>query len=197
VWSKVIQETSVLRITDSQFKIAPEKVVPAFEDLITFYHEVKDEPFFDGTFPPQLAEVSDLASFLDTLGYLVGFDDKRAVDYLITYEPNPYRGDEYLFATLAPYVTAGSYIELEIGDAYYRWEFNGKYLMEFKGSVYYTNHMLVAPRDFTRIDLEKDSEDDDSIIYPEYEDQSIFEEEPAAPAPAPAPAKRSRSRAGR
>lgn len=171
----------MLRIIDSQFKIAPEQVVPAFQAAITFYHEVKDDPFFDGAFPPALAETSTLVGFFETLGYLLGFDEARAVDYIDAYEGVPYRGDEYLFAALAPYVTAGSYIETQVGSpaAYYRWEFNGQSLMEFKGDIIYTTHMLVGPRDYTKIDLEKEDQNE-AIRYPEYDDPAIFDEPPRA-----------------
>jgi hypothetical protein len=162
----------VIKIIDAHFVIPADQLVAAFETVMTYYYDVRDHPFFEDAFPKKLAEASDLKSFLDELGYLLGIDSDGEADYLDTYGEVNYRGDEYLFAALAPFVQPGCYVELQIGASFYRWEFDGTYLFEFKGDIYYKDHMIVSPQDFTKVNLNEDDLDD--IRLPEFDDEDAL-----------------------
>jgi hypothetical protein len=164
----------VIKILDAQFAIAPDQVVPAFEAAMTFYHHVRDHDFFEGTFPKNLQAAADLDAFFDSLGYMLGKTAEGGIDYIDTYGEVPYRGDEYLFAALAPYIEAGSFINIQLDLGVYRWEFDGHFLMEFKGEIYYLNHLIVAPDDFTKVSLDKE-QPHDFLRLPEFEDATELE----------------------
>lgn len=104
---------------DSQFFISNENVSPAFKALKC---ACKERNLFDG-----LKKAHHLDRALECFGWELEFDDDENV-IEISLLKSYYDGDEedILFAALAPYVKAGSFIEM-VGEDHetWRWIFDG------------------------------------------------------------------------
>jgi hypothetical protein len=146
----------MIQLLEAEFTLWQHHEKAALAALVEFYNTARDHPFFEASFPPKLGEATDLEDFLDRLGYMVTRDEQGHIDSIDIYADNEYIGDEYLFAVLAPFVRAGSFMEMQIVDKFYRWEFNGQHMLEFEGKICYVKHQLVRPEDYHELELSID-----------------------------------------
>jgi hypothetical protein len=143
----------MIQLLEADFTLYEFHEKAAYAALMEFYRTAREHPLFDESFPDRLADASDLEDFLDRLGYMVTRDEDGHIDSIDIYGDNDYIGDEYLFAALAPYVRPGSFMEVQILDHFFRWEFNGQSMLEFEGKICYTSHQLVRPEAYQEQDL--------------------------------------------
>jgi hypothetical protein len=148
----------MIQLLDADFIMWQHHEAAAYQALMAFYEAAQDHPYFEDSFPQNLGEAAHLEDFLDRLGYMVTRDGDGHIDSIDIFGDNEYIGDEYLFAVLAPFVRPGSFMEVQILDHFFRWEFNGQGLLEFEGQICYSHHQQVRPEAYQDQNLPDDEE---------------------------------------
>jgi hypothetical protein len=138
----------MITIRDAAFRIAAKNIPAAFAAVQEWGRQVVDSEF-RYWMPLTVLQSPSLEVFMEELGYGIGIEDESGdIADLYTWEDIDYGGEEFLFAALAPFVESGSYIDLQIDNEFFRWEFNGQYMLEFVGEVCYVSHAVIRPTDF-------------------------------------------------
>lgn len=155
----------MITIRDSLFHIEAAKIPEAFEAVRALAKKVAASDFLFWL-PETIHTQPTFELFMETMGYSLRFDpDSGHVTDIYTWEDIDYGGEEFLFAALAPFVTPGCYLDIQIDDDFYRWEFDGHYLMEFRGEICYTSHGIVRPQDFDSYALPQNGDELEAIPF--------------------------------
>lgn len=118
----------------SQFRIAAANKGPA---LAALQQLAATESHIAWVELRRVAEARSLADAIDEFGWSVEIDDLAGGDLVgIRFEAEKIGDEDKLFGALAPFVQAGSFIEMrgEDGEAW-RWVFDGQTCAEVRGAV--------------------------------------------------------------